>query len=161
MTEQPDPVLVEAARWLTWAEEDLTLAQHTAADPDVVRRGACTWAHQAAEKALKALLVAEGTDPPKIHDLVRLARMLSDATQASLADFDLVGLTRWAIEGRYPSDVEEATAADLDAALDAAESTVSVALDALTALRVARLVEASSPEASARGDEPSTAAPEG
>jgi HEPN domain-containing protein len=59
-------------------------------------------------------VVAQGTDPPKIHDLVRLARMLSDATQTSLADFDLAGLTRWAIEGRYPSDVEEATAADLE-----------------------------------------------
>lgn len=135
MSEQPDPVLDEADRWLTWAEEDLTLAQHTAADPEVVRRGACTWAHQAAEKALKALLVSEGRDPPKIHDLARLARMLSEPAQASFDELDLAELTRWAIEGRYPDDLEEATSSDVDTALDTTESVVAIARDLLAALR--------------------------
>lgn len=62
-----------ARRWLRWAEEDLALAEHTAADDDLVARGACVWAHPAAEKALKALLILRDIDPPKLHDLDRLA----------------------------------------------------------------------------------------
>lgn len=66
MSDQNDPTTRLALRWLQLAEEDLTVARHTAADPDLVSRAACTWAHQAAEKALKALLVKDGIDPPKI-----------------------------------------------------------------------------------------------
>lgn len=65
MSAPPEANLAEAQRWLGWAREDLTLAEHIAADPDVVRRGACMWAQQAAEKALKAMLIARGFDPPK------------------------------------------------------------------------------------------------
>src|SRR5205807_1081555 len=61
-----------AKRWLRWATEDLMLAEHTAADEELVARGACIWAHQAAEKAIKALLIARDVDPPKLHDLDRL-----------------------------------------------------------------------------------------
>jgi len=67
MAEPHDAALSESRRWLRWAREDLMLAQHALADPEVVRRGSCTWAHQAAEKALKALLVSVGSDPPKVH----------------------------------------------------------------------------------------------
>ena len=51
-----------AARWLRWATEDLRLAEHMAADDDLVSRGACIWAHQAAQKAMKALLIARDLD---------------------------------------------------------------------------------------------------
>ena len=60
MSDQNDPANRLALRWLRLAGEDLTVARHTAADPELVLRAACTWAHQAAEKALKALLVKDG-----------------------------------------------------------------------------------------------------
>lgn len=101
-----------ARRWLRWADEDLTLAEHTAADPDLVARGACVWAHQAAEKALKALLILRDIDPPKLHDLDRLAQRLPGDEGRTLATIELPELTRWAIEGRYPADLDEATHAD-------------------------------------------------
>jgi HEPN domain-containing protein len=101
--------------------------QHALADREVVRRGACTWAHQAAEKALKAVLVSVGSDPPKIHDLSRLARLTDESARAELAVLDLVELTRWAIEGRYPSDLEDASAGDADAAVRIADQVVGVA----------------------------------
>lgn len=115
-----------ARRWLGWAEEDLTLAEHAAADPDVVRRGACTWAHQAAEKATKALLVSEGVDPPRIHDLTRLARLVAERQQPRLTSLELAELTRWAIEGRYPGDIEDASEADAHKALATARAVVAV-----------------------------------
>ncbi|MCX6540552.1 MAG: HEPN domain-containing protein [Actinobacteria bacterium] len=97
---------------MRWADEDFALAEHTAADPDVVARGACAWAHQAAEKALKALLILRNIDPPKLHDLDRLAKRLPHDEGASFAPIELPELTRWSIEGRYPADLDEATRAD-------------------------------------------------
>lgn len=101
-----------ARLWLRRAEEDLALAEHTAADRDLVARGACVWAHQAAEKALKALLVLRDIDPPKLHDLDRLAQRLPDDEGSAFKSIELPELTRWSIEGRYPADLDEARHAD-------------------------------------------------
>lgn len=89
------------------------------------------WAQQAAEKALKAMLVARGMDPPKIHDLIRLARMLDEAVQVRLDTLGLAELTRWAIEGRYPGDVEQASADDVVVALNMARAVVESAAESL------------------------------
>lgn len=62
---------------------------------------ACMWAQQSAEKALKALVVAQGIDPPKTHNLVHLERLAPSSISDQLAGLDLVSLARWAIEGRY------------------------------------------------------------
>ena len=70
------------------------------------------WAHQAAEKALKALLAHHDTDPPKLHDLDRLVQRLPETERPAFEALELPELTRWAIEGRYPADLDEATADD-------------------------------------------------
>ena len=117
-----------ARRWLTWAEEDIALAEHSAADPGVVARGACVWAHQAAEKAIKALVILRDVDPPKLHDLDRLAQRLPRDEGSDFAAIDLPELTRWAIEGRYPADLDEATHAD-------ALKAIAIARDVLDVVR--------------------------
>ena len=116
---------------MTWAVEDLTLAERTAADHDVVPRGACMFAHQAAEKALKALLAARGVDPPKLHDLDRLAARLPEADDIRFDAIDLPELTRWAIAGRYPDDLEVATHADAERAVDLARHVLDAVHTAL------------------------------
>jgi HEPN domain-containing protein len=125
-----DP-LDAAARWLHWAVEDLTLAEHIAGDDDVVPRGACVFAHQAAEKALKALLTARGVEPAKLHDLDRLAARLPEADNVRFDAIDLPELTRWAIEGRYPDDVDDATPADASHAVDLAREVLDAVRSAL------------------------------
>ena len=115
-----------ARRWLRWADEDLALAEHSAADSGVVARGACVWAHQAAEKALKALLILRDIDPPKLHDLDRLAQRLPRDEGSDFAAIDLPELTRWAIEGRYPADLDEATHADAAKAIAVAREVLGV-----------------------------------
>jgi HEPN domain-containing protein len=122
-----------ARRWLDWAEEDLVLAVHTLADEALVARGACTWAHQAAEKAIKALLVAHDVDPPRLHDLDRLVQRLPTPQQAPFGSLDLPELTRWATEGRYPGDTDEATRADALRAVALSQAVVAVARDILCA----------------------------
>ena len=96
-----------AGRWLRWADEDLALAGHTAADSGVVARGACLWAHQAAERALKAPLILRDIDPPRLHDLDRLAQRLPRDESSDFAAIDLPELTRWSIVGRHPADLDE------------------------------------------------------
>ena len=115
-----------ARRWLRWADEDLALAEHSAADPDVVARGACVWAHQAAEKALKALLILRDIDPPKLHDLDRLAQRLPDDEGRAFSSIELPELTRWSIEGRYPADLDEATHTDALKAIAVARRVLDV-----------------------------------
>jgi HEPN domain-containing protein len=115
-----------ARRWLRWADEDLALAEHAIADEDVVARGACVWAHQAAEKALKSLLVRRNIDPPKLHDLDRLAQRLPNDEGDAFSLIELPVLTRWAIEGRYPGDLDEATHADGNKAIAIARQVLAV-----------------------------------
>jgi HEPN domain-containing protein len=131
MSDRGDPQDRPALRWLRLAQEDLTVARHTAADPDLVARAACTWAHQAAEKALKALLVADGIDPPKSHDLIRLSGRLDARLYARLEKLDLAELTRWSIEGRYPDEFVEATEADAERAVLGAEAVLAVVAEHL------------------------------
>ena len=52
-----------------------------------------------AEKALKALLILRDIDPPKLHDLDRLAQRLPDDEGGAFATIELPELTRWVIEG--------------------------------------------------------------
>lgn len=127
MTGPPETLADRVERWLRWAREDLVLAEHTAQDPDVVRRGVCMWAQQSAEKALKALVVAQGIDPPKTHNLLHLERLAPSSIGDQLAGLDLVSLARWAIEGRYPDDLDEATADDAEAALATAAAVLRIA----------------------------------
>lgn len=115
-----------ARRWLRWADEDLEIARHTAAVPELVARGACVWAHQAAEKAIKALLVFHNIDPPKLHDLDRLVQRLPVRERAGLMGLELPQLTRWSIEGRYPADLDEATAADAASAIEIATTVIEL-----------------------------------
>ena len=119
----PHELRARARRWLRWSQEDLALARGIAAEPELVPRGACAWAQQAAEKALKALLVDADIDPPKSHDLARLNAMLDAAVPVE--DAELVELSRWSIEGRDPADLDEATALDAQASLDTAHRVVA------------------------------------
>jgi HEPN domain-containing protein len=120
-----------ARRWRRWAEEDFLLAKHAAADTDLVPRGACVWAHQAAEKALKSLLVHHNVDPPKLHDLDRLVQRLPADEGLEFSALELPELTRWAIEGRYPDDLDEANALDAQRALDIARQVLDIVADRL------------------------------
>lgn len=130
-----------SARWLRWAQEDLKAAEHIADDDEVVPRAACVFAHQAAEKALKGPLVARNTDPPKLHDLDRLVARLPEEDNERFDSIDLPELTRWAIEGRYPDDAEEATPAD-------ARRSIALAAAVVAAVRQAMVQIAKAPSGS-------------
>ena len=89
------------------------------------------WSHQAGEKAIKALLVAYDIDPPKQHDLHRLTLRLPVSSQSLFNDVDVASLSRWAIDGRYPDDFEEATSAQAAEALERAQEVLTLAVNHL------------------------------
>src|SRR4051794_36975332 len=97
-----------AQQWLAKAAEDLGVAQLILDNATAARWAACFHAQQATEKALKAVLVATGTDFPRTHVLERLADLLGGVELVDRAL--LVQLTPWAVAGRYPEDIPDPTA---------------------------------------------------
>jgi len=84
MSERAERLRHEAWRWLRLAREDKAAAVHLADAAHLPHRVACLLAQQAAEKAIKAVLVAEDVDPPKLHDLRRLLERCASPIMAAL-----------------------------------------------------------------------------
>ena len=123
--------------WMRQAHSDLEVALLTAAQG--YHPQACCHAAQAAEKALKALLIAAGITPPYSHSLPQLIAMLLslgiDIT--TLDDLPLRQLSRMGTESRYPQDseapVDRFDANDSAPALATAEAVVQFAAARLKA----------------------------
>lgn len=98
------------------------LAEHE----ELPARGACFHAYLAAEKALKAGLIASGVPFKKVHDLAEIRGLLPPGRADAVDVADLELPNPWVIDGRYPGDVPEATAVDAAACIVAAERVVDV-----------------------------------
>jgi HEPN domain-containing protein len=90
-------------------------------------RHVCWLAQQAAEKALKAILIFEQLEYPRRHDLDLLFNLIPAGWSVRNEQVDLAGLTEWSMEARYPGDWADAT--DGDARL--AVNTARVVVDAV------------------------------
>jgi HEPN domain-containing protein len=97
--------------WLRRAASNLARARAGRPGPEVLYDDLCFDAQQAAEKAIKAVLVHRSIDFPKTHDI---ARLLTIAAQAGIPVGnelpDAAALTPYAAAGRYPTswgDTEE------------------------------------------------------
>ena len=116
--------------WLNRARSNLARAKQQAAG--VYLEDLCFDAQQAAEKAVKALLIARGVEFPYVHDLVRLLSLLGGAGLPVPAPvWRAKELTRYATTARYPDagvPVSEAQYAD---AVEIAEAVVGWAEESL------------------------------
>jgi HEPN domain-containing protein len=109
--------------WLNRARSNLLRAQATL--PGVYLEDLCFDAQQAAEKALKAVLIARGVAFPPIHDLARLVTIFGDSGEAiPPAVADAARLTRFAVITRYPGVTEPVTAEEHHRAVEIAEAVV-------------------------------------
>jgi HEPN domain-containing protein len=104
--------LEECLRWLRYAQEDLSAAETMLGLEDVLPRHICWLAQQAAEKAIKAVLVFLQIEFPRSHDLDMLRNLVPDGWRLKSEHPDLAELTEWAVEARYPGDWPEAVEAD-------------------------------------------------
>ncbi len=113
------------AQWISHAESDLRLARLASSDSAILREQVCFHAQQAAEKAVKAVLLFQKIDFPYTHDIKGLLRIVETSgiavppyvQQAAL-------LTPYAVETRYPGDWMEITESEMQEALIIAEQTV-------------------------------------
>jgi len=112
----------ESRRWLAYARSDLDAAHALLRDPDHYPRQVCFLAQQAAEKALKAVLVLLEVEFPFTHDLDRLREIVPSGWQVKANFPKLYALSVWAVEARYPGDMPQVVEADAREALQTAEA---------------------------------------
>lgn len=103
--------------------EDLNAARRLAEGGPA--RLACFLTHLALEKAIKAVLLSEGTAFRKVHDLFQLRGLLHHETAGLLSDDLLATLNPWTTEGRYPGDLADATDALAVTVVGRAEAAVA------------------------------------
>ncbi len=110
--------------WINRARSNLVRAQ--AMLPGVYLEDLCFDAQQAAEKAIKAVLIARGAAFPPIHDLAGLLTILGQNDEAiPPAIADAARLTRFAVTTWYPGVAEPVTAEEHHRAVAIAEAVVT------------------------------------
>ncbi len=109
--------------WLNRARSNLALARNRT--PDVYLEDLCFEAQQAAEKAIKAVLIGRGVDFPYVHDLVRLLSLLEEEGESMPAAVRKAGtLTPYALITRYPGVVRPVAEQEHKEAVEIAEAVV-------------------------------------
>ncbi len=116
MTAPPDLDVVRD--WVRKAEEDLVSADYLLTMPGEAPFGtACFHAQQCVEKYLKAMLIYQGIEFPRVHDLGELLHLLRPEHRPPLSVAEEERLTDYASVHRYPGDYEPDTRADAEEAL--------------------------------------------
>jgi len=122
MPEHPQPQRFppdDPREWLRRAREDLTIAQASIAGVGYEPRA--FHAHQAAEKAIKAVCIARGVVFPFTHALDQLLAVLAANGVDISAVQGAARLNRFATDGRYPAR-EPVAGNELEEALSVASS---------------------------------------
>ena len=115
------PVSGSPDDWLRHAASDLHLAGLALPDAEVLRNQVAFHAQQAAEKSLKAILVARQIHFPRTHDLEALIEMIQLTGLAwPFAPAEIEALTPFAVETRYPGGFAQVTDDEAIAAVNAA-----------------------------------------
>ena len=115
----------DPAEWLRRAKSNLIRAREDIRLPGVAKEDLCFDAQQAAEKAVKAVLIHLGIRFPYVHDLAALLALVEERRQSVPPHVkEAARLTRFAVETRYPSFGEAITQEEYEQALATAEAVV-------------------------------------
>ncbi|HUT32271.1 MAG TPA: HEPN domain-containing protein [Planctomycetota bacterium] len=119
--------------WLSRARSNLLRARTSRGIEGLYLEDICFDAQQAAEKAIKAVLVWRRVDFPKTHDLGVLLTLVRDE-HIPLPDelAQARRLSEYAVSTRYPSRGEPASEEDCDSAIRCAEAVLRWATDLIT-----------------------------
>lgn len=110
--------------WLRYARSDLALAR-SRKTRYVLYQHLCFHAQQAAEKSLKAVLIALGKPCPRTHDLAYLLDSLPANVRVPPSLIDLPTLTKYAVQQRYPGEISILRRQHLLLAIQLAEDAVA------------------------------------
>lgn len=107
--------------WLRRARSDLELARIALQARSVLPEDACFHAQQCAEKALKALPLQAGDDPPRTHAIdVLLDRLKVRGIPVPESVDSAFALSEYAVQTRYPGEWEPVTPEEARQAIDQA-----------------------------------------
>lgn len=110
--------------WLNRARSDLALARGTG--EGVYLEDLCYHAQQAAEKAVKGVLLKQNVRFPYTHDIAALLKLIRDSrldVPAEVREAEV--LSAYAVAGRYPGVVETVTPGDHEEAVRLAETVLA------------------------------------
>ena len=118
------PEAGSAQDWLRHARSDLALTRMRKTKT-LLYEHLCFHAQQAAEKALKAVLVHHGVRVPRSHDLAYLTSKLPEDVSIPVHIIEFPTLTRYAVQQRYPGESPPLTPRHRRRALQLAQDTVA------------------------------------
>ena len=118
--------------WLNRARSNLAQAEQGIEIPDVYLEDLCFNAQQAAEKALKAVLIEHELEFPYVHDLVKLMEtLLQGGHDVPDKVREAARISQYAVAARYPGSLESLTRQDYEEALILATTVVRWAEDVI------------------------------
>jgi HEPN domain-containing protein len=120
MPQQPESV----AEWLFYAKSHLLSAQRSAG-PDILWAIPCFEAQQAAEKAIKAVLILSGIRPPWTHEIAELLQLLPPEVPRPAEVEESRALALYAAVTRYPGGRVRVSEQQYRGALRLAEAVVA------------------------------------
>ena len=112
--------------WLRHAKSDLAVAREVQDNPDVLPNQTTFHTQQAAEKAIKAVMIREGIAFPRTHDLTELVKRWTNSGRVWPPP--LMGvktLNPYAVESRYPGYIHQLGRSEVRAAIEMAEKIVT------------------------------------
>ena len=138
VTLEVDPVsdadrLAQTRRWLRQARGELRTAELVAQTPDQDPSPACYLAQQAAEKALKAVLVFLQIQYPLTHELDTIRRGIPAGWSVREEFRNLKKLSNWSFKARYPGGWRRPSRRDAAEATRLARAIYETVLRDLTA----------------------------
>ena len=129
----PDKIKDEFVRqWLSRAEEDFNAAKSLITYGASFISTVCFHSQQAAEKYLKAFLTYHQVEFPKTHDIDELLDMIAPIdSKLSESLRDVIMLTNYGVDVRYPGDFPDVTSGDAQQAIQMAEKVRRLVLELL------------------------------
>ncbi|MCY3669215.1 MAG: HEPN domain-containing protein [Gemmatimonadetes bacterium] len=117
--------------WLNRAKSSFAMAKNRV--PDAYLEDLCFGAQQAAEKAIKAVMISRNIDFPYVHDLALLLSILEkDGENVPDEVRRATILTPYAVDIRYPSIEQPVSEQDYRDAIEIAEAVIQWATDRLS-----------------------------
>jgi HEPN domain-containing protein len=118
--------------WLNRAQSNLAKARSASGTPEVYLEDLCFDAQQAAEKAIKAVLIHLNVRFPYIHDLAQLLALIEGAGQSVSEPIrQAARLSEYAVETRYPGLSEPVTRQEYEEAISLAREVVRLAQEVI------------------------------
>lgn len=109
--------------WLEYAKSDLAVARYVAQSDQIVPAKGTFHSQQAAELALKALLIYLKMEYPLTHNLSDLLNLIEQTVKVPDAVWSAASLTEYAVDRRYPLGID-VTREELEDSIRQAEKVV-------------------------------------